>query len=229
MARPAKSGKSKQKKDQEEILIVSLVKEVREDDDESAFIRVRQYLNSYIKLFGQKYRIPGCDADEIEQECLFALRYKAIEDFDDDRGKFRSFAILCIKRHLFSLIKSSKQQKRRVQNESLSLDEDRAEGENLNLGSIVAIKGLTASESLEKKEDGEVKKRKLMSRLSRLEKEVLKLYLQQFRYDEMVDELRRVNKREKFTGRRINKKSIDNSLQRIRKKAQDLADTLDWL
>ncbi|KKL88893.1 hypothetical protein LCGC14_1920170, partial [marine sediment metagenome] len=181
-----------------------------------------------IKLFGRRYRIPGCDADEIEQECLYALRYKAIEDFDGTRGKFRSFAILCIKRHLFSLIKSSKQQKRRVQNESLSLDESRSDEEGLNLGSLISRSGPTEVEFLEKEEDHLLKRDKLISRLSRLEQEVLKLYLAQNRYDEMVEKLKVINAKDKFTDRKINKKSVDNALQRARSKAQNLADQLDW-
>jgi len=111
----------------------SLVDLVRENDCKSSFNELREYLSSYIHLFGRKYRIPGCDSDEIEQECLFALRYKAIEDFNPLRGKFRSFAILCMKRHLFSIIKGSNQQKRRVLNNSLSLDEDRSGGDDLSL------------------------------------------------------------------------------------------------
>ncbi len=118
--------------------VTILVKLVRDDDCQESFGELRKYLSGYIQLSGRNYRIPGCDADEIEQECLYALRYKAIEDFNPKRGKFRSFAILCMKRHLFSIIKGSNQQKRRVLNNSLSLDEDRSEGDGLSLGNLIA-------------------------------------------------------------------------------------------
>ncbi len=176
-------------------------------------------------MFGRKYKIAGHDADEIEQECLFALRYKAIEDFDPRRGKFRAFAILCIKRHLFSLIKGNNQQKRRVLNQSLSLDEDRSEGgENLSLASLIAEDALTADEEMEREENHQLKQDKLLDKLSKLEQEVLKLYLQQFHYDEIVEKLEKL-----FPDKRISKKTVDNSLQRIRSKAQDLAKMLDWI
>ena len=104
--------------------INNLVVSVRDHDNEQAFKKLKKYMDFYIKFFGNKYRIPGCDSEEIEQECLVALRYKAIEDFNPARGQFRSFAILCIRRHLFSIIKGGTQQKRRVLNESLSLNEE---------------------------------------------------------------------------------------------------------
>jgi len=209
--------------------INELVNFVRNMDDEGvtaiAFGEIRSYVDQYIKLFGRKYKIAGHDADEIEQECLYALRYKAIEDFDPSRGKFRSFAILCIKRHLYSLIKGNNQQKRKVLNQSLSLDEDRGdEGENLSLINLITEDRPTVVEELENRENHNVKKTKLLARLSRLEQEVCFYYLKQYRYEEIVEVLQ-----EKFPDREISKKGIDNALQRIRTKAHNLAKSLDWL
>lgn len=219
-------------KTRQETEIITLVYLAR-NEDEAAFIELRSYLDRYIKLFAHKYYIPGCDADEIEQEALYALRYKAIEDFDPERGAFRSFAILCIKRHLFSLIKANNQQKRTVLNQSLSLDEDRSEGgEFLSLANLVTEDGLTAisltaEEEFERTENHNLKQDKLLEKLSAFEREVLKLYLQQFHYDEIVEELCNI-----FPDRaagKISKKSVDNALQRVRQKAQNLAKILDWL
>lgn len=207
------SGRDKQNKEDE---ICSLVNFVRELDCESSFGELKIYLGHYIRLFGRKYRIPGCDSDEIEQECLYALRYKAIEDFDPSRGKFKSFAILCIKRHLFSLIKGTTQQKRRVLNQSLSLDEDRSdEGESLSLINVITEDKLSADDEIAKDETYQLRRTKLLAKLSALEQEVFKLYLQQFHYDEIVIELKKM-----FPSKRLSKKAVDNALQRIRQKAQ---------
>jgi len=138
--------------EQTEEQIIVLVALVRQAESENAFSELREYLSSYISLFEKKYKIPGCDADEIAQECLFALRFKAIEDFNPTRGKFRSFAILCMKRHLFSIIKASSQQKRRVLNESLSLDEDRSEGDDLSLSNLITKDQMSTVDKLEKAE-----------------------------------------------------------------------------
>jgi len=209
--------------------INSLVSFVRDFDDDdvtaAAFAEIRAYLDQYIKLFGRKYRIAGHDSDEIEQECQYALRYKAINDFDPTRGKFRSFAILCIKRHLYSLIKGNNQQKRKVLNQSLSLDEDRGEnGESLSLIDLVTEDGPNVVEELESREIHDFQKSKLFSRLSQLEQEVCKYYLRQYHYEEIVDQIQGM-----FPDREITKKTVDNSLQRIRQKAQELAKSLDWL
>ncbi len=207
--------------DQTEERIVMLVASVRQVDCENAFGELREYLSSYIRLFEHKYRIPGCDADEIGQECLFALRFKAIEDFNPTRGKFRSFAILCMKRHLFSIIKASSQQKRRVLNESLSLDEDRSEGDDLSLANLITKDKLSTVEKLEKEETTTITKQRLLSKLSRLEQEVFKLYIQQYPYDEIAEALEKI-----FPNKKFSKKSVDNSLVRVRQKAQNI--TADW-
>ena len=201
----------------EERSIVVLVNMVRETDCQLAFANLREYLNSYIGLFERKYRIPGCDADEIEQECLYALRFKAIEDFNPTRGKFRSFAILCMKRHLFSIIKASSQQKRRVLNESLSLDEDRSEGDDLSLNNLITKDALSTIDIIEKSETTAVTIKRLLSRLSRLEQEVFLLYIRQFTYEEMVEQLKDL-----FPNKKWSKKSCDNALVRVRSKAQNM-------
>lgn len=211
MSIPRKGG------DQTEEQITMLVASVRQTDCENAFSELREYLSSYISLFEKKYRIPGCDADEIAQECLFALRFKAIEDFNPVRGKFRSFAILCMKRHLFSIIKASSQQKRRVLNESLSLDADRSEGDDLSLANLITKDGLSMVEKLEKAEMTLITKQRLLSKLSRLEQEVFKLYIQQYPYDEIATALEKI-----FPNKKFSKKSVDNALVRCRAKAQNI-------
>jgi len=198
--------------------IVKLVNSVREDDCESSFIKLRDYLQQYISMFAKKYRIPGCDYDEIEQECLFALRYKAIEDFNQARGKFKTFAILCIKRHLFSLIKANNQQKRTVLNTSLSLEEDRSDdGDNLSLVSLIPQDGETIIDQVSRRESYFVQENILVSKLSGLEEEVYKLYMQQMSYEEIVIELSKI-----FPDRECNIKTVDNSLMRLKSKAHDL-------
>lgn len=203
--------------------IIELVNRVRNFDDEEAFIELGHYLSYYINSFERRYIIAGTDAEEVKQECFIALWQKAITDFDPKRGKFRSFAILCIKRHLFSIMKGNNQQKRKLLNQSISLEQDRSEdGEYLTLASIIADDQLAVDESCEKKESDERVQQKLKSRLSPLEQEVYRLYLMQFHYDEIVSQLKR-----QFPKRRLTKKVVDNSLQRIRTKARSMVENDD--
>ena len=201
-----------------------MVKYVKEFSCEISFLQLRDYVQGYISLFSKTYRISGCDPDEIEQQCLVALRYKVIEDFDVEKGKFMSFAILCIKRHLFSLIKGNSQQKRRVLNESLSLDESRSvNGENLNL--LGMVPGKTASVFDEVSEDEAAKNRKhaLQEKLSPLELMVFDLYIQRYKYHEIVNELKK-----RLPKRKVCKKTVDNAIQRASSKAHKLRDDLEW-
>ncbi len=205
--------------------IVLLVTQAR-NECEISFIELKKYLDYYIKLFSNKYRIAGFDSDGIEQECFIALKYKAIEDFDPERGKFKSFAVLCIKRHLFSLIKSSNQQKRQVLNKATSLDEDRSgsnEGDALSLITLITEDRLTADEQMSKEEVIRMRVNRLLSKLSKLEQAVFGLYIKQFHYDEIVEQLH-----DQFPKKRISKKTVDNSLQRVRQKAQELAKSMEW-
>jgi len=217
------SLKGRDKPNEEEQKTIRLVNAVRELRDESAFIELQRCLEFYVRLFGNMYKIPGCDSDEIEAECWYALRYKAIEDFNPARGKFLSFAILCIRRHLFSIIKGNNQQKRRALNESLSLDENRGEDGDLSLINLVVKSGKPADEELSDAESRQNKRDRLLRRLSKLEREVCKLYLSQYHYDEIVDSLEEV-----FPDRNITKKTVDNALQRARSKAHKLAKKLDF-
>lgn len=207
----------------DEKIIINLVVKIKEDRCEESFRRIREYLNSYITLFERKYRIPGCDADEIEQECLFALRFKAIEDFNPTRGKFRSFAILCMKRHLFSIIKASSQQKRRVLNESLSLDEDRGEKGNNDLSLNNLISREEPPDDLERTECNDLLTSKLMAQLSKLEQEVFKLYVGQNSYQEITKELNKI-----FPDKKYAIKSTDNALSRIKSKSAHLGVNVDF-
>lgn len=201
-----------------------LVRLVKKTNDNDAFEELRICVASYIKMFGKKYRISGCDSDEIEQQCLYALRYKAIEDFNSKRGKFPSFAVLCMKRHLFSLIKGNSQQKRRVLNESLSLNEDRSnDGDNVSLASLIVEDRLDVDDQIAHDETNSQQKNFLLSKLSPLEQEVFKLYIQKYHYDEIVDELKRI-----LPKRDVDIKAIDNAITRVKSKAQKLAKEIDW-
>ena len=60
--------------------------------------------------------------------------------------------------------------------------------------------------------------------MSKLEQEVLKLYLMQLRYDEMAEKLQEI-----YPDKKINTKLIDNALQRARLSARNLSINLDWI
>lgn len=224
MPKSPKTGKGKNnlKKeiiDEVEDQLIKFVKLIKESECQKSFAKIKEYLDPSIKMFGKRYRIPGCDPDEIEQQCLIALRYKVVDDFDPSKGKFKTFAILCLKRHLFSLIKGSNQQKRRVLNQSLSLNEDRSgsDDDNLSLISIVEKKIVSADDEYEINEEIHIRRDKILAILSPMEKEVYLLYIQRYHYDEIVEKIKSL-----FPDRKIKKKTVDNSLERAKTKIESL-------
>lgn len=203
--------------------LLELVKKVKYHNDEAAYKKLHFYMKPYIDIFCNKFVIAGLGNDDIEQECSIALKYKAIDDFNPSRGKFKTFAVLCIKRHLFSKIKENNQNKKKAINVAVSIDESHEEnGEELMLRNLLASGGMSADERLGEDEEKQIKENLLISKLSDLEKDVYILYVQKYHYEEMVEILRREGRED------ISLKCIDNSVQRLKMKARNMSKSIDF-
>lgn len=210
-----KAAKKTKEQKNKEIEIYELVKRVKYDNDEKAYHLIREYMSSYIELFSKRTYIAGLGVDDIEQECLVALKYKAIDDFNPKRGSFKTFAVLCIKRHLLSIIKSNKQNKKKVLNISMSLEESRSGDEDdLNLKNLISDDTMNIDEQAEKNEQDAIQKAKLMKKLSEFERAVFVLYIKKYKYDEIVDELKKQGRKN------VKAKAVDNCLMRIKAKSK---------
>lgn len=190
--------------------------------------------NVKVKIFFiiRQFYIPGFNYDDIYQEALYALRFKAIPDYDSKRGKrenpypFEKFAMLCIRRHLSTILKGSFQNKKKTLNTSLSLDQDRGSfsDENLFLSEVLPRTKGTIVENLSNKEFYHNLFKKLYKTLSLLEQRVLALYTCKYSYDEISKILNDYSKKNGLFGKRTNIKSIDNALSRIKQKAKEIYD-----
>jgi RNA polymerase sporulation-specific sigma factor len=177
------------------------------------------------------FYIPGFSPDDISQEAFFALRFKAIPDYDSSRGSgddpypFDKFAMLCIRRHLSTILKSSFRNKEKALNTSFSLDQDRSthDDENLYLVDILSNNEGSVIDDLGKKEYYISLINKLYGRLSKLEKNVFILYSCKYSYDDITDKINKFY-RSKGRKRKVNIKSIDNALSRIKIKAKEIFD-----
>jgi RNA polymerase sporulation-specific sigma factor len=157
------------------------------------------------------YFLVGADFDDIEQEGLIGL-YKAVRDFRPDRqASFRAFAELCITRQIITAIKTATRQKHQPLNRYVSLSglrvvDDPGEWSVEELlddhhvpdpaDEVVSCEGMAAM------------RRSMAEMLSQLEVDVLGLYLEGRSYQEISVML----------GRHV--KSIDNALQRIKRKLE---------
>jgi RNA polymerase sigma factor (sigma-70 family) len=204
---------------------------------EDAFEDIKNLMEKKILQMCYKFNIPGYAVDDVHQEALLALRYKAIQDYDKARSlskdvsPFDRFAILCIRRHLSTKLKSSYQNKSRAQNTAISLDQDRNHSSDSD-GSLflVDIAGDQRRQvndrdqlsTMRDKERCNTLFSKLYERLSPFEKKVFVLYCQHMSYDQMVVSLNKKNKNE-----RADLKSIDNALMRIKYKAAEVKKKFD--
>lgn len=221
---PKKRRKVKRKRVQEDYKeIIDLVDQARYDNSEAAVNEIVSIMQSYIKALCRKYitSIAGLSLDDIESECVIALITKAIPDFNFKKGKFKTFSVLCMERHLLSIIKANAQQKNSTLNKSVSIDKIKyhSDGEATTLKNIIANNDIAIDEQVYNKEERTIMVKKLAEVLSPLEKDVFDLYIQKYRYSEIVEIL-------KSKYKRITCRSVDNSVQRIKGKARDIADEL---
>ena len=196
--------------------VIKWVFQVRENDCEQSFIKIKKYLSTQLSFLKMKYRIAGYDVDEIEQECLCVLRFDIIKDFDPKKGNFLSFAILCMKRHLFTAIKATQQQKRRVLNESISLNQERVGGEEVSLSELMTS-GISTLDIVEQKDSNEVIRKTIFNSLTKLEKQTLELHLEGYTYEDIAKIVQK-----NYINKKISGKTIDNALLRCRQKCKKL-------
>lgn len=152
----------------------------------------------------------GGDREDVIQEGLIGL-YKAICDYDETkRSSFKTFAELCITRQIISSIKAATRLKHTPLNGYVSIykpvQED--ESEQTLVDVIECINTEQPQESLLIKENMDQLKMKLTKVLTKLEWNVLDFYSKGYRYEEIADKINR------------SQKSIDNALQRIKRKVE---------
>lgn len=101
--------------------------------DDQALEKLMERYKGQIKKWSQKLFVPGGDNDDLIQEGMIGL-LKSIYDYQQGGGaSFKTFANLCVNRHLSSFIKSSQRQKHTPLNSYLSIHEKSEEGGYENL------------------------------------------------------------------------------------------------
>ena len=149
--------------------------------------------------------LAGGDSEDLIQEGMIGL-LSAIRQFDPDGGTgFRSFAEHCIRMRLYSAIKSASRLKHLPLNNGVSL-EQLSEDSPMQLSAIQDVLRCDPEELVLARERTEELYSELLQCLSGMEKKVLSLYLEGLSYREIA---LRLGKEEK---------SIDNAVQRIRRK-----------
>jgi RNA polymerase sigma-H factor len=209
-ARPAPAIRQAQRA-QRELEDLQLVVKARNGDDGALDQLIRRY-TGFVRLKASSYFLAGGDAEDLVQEGLIGL-YKAVRDFRADKEtSFRSFAELCVTRQIITAIKTATRYKHAPLNTYVSFSHtpagqnpegectlgDALPGPSVNDPSVVVI----STEELQSLVFT------LGTGLSKLESDALRLYLEGSSYEEMAEDLD------------CDTKTIDNALQRVKRKIQ---------
>ncbi len=163
---------------------------------------------SLIESKQRTYFLAGADKDDVIQEGMLGF-CKAIRDYSPKRMDcFRPFADICITRQIITAVKTSRRNKHTPLNNSISLQQHvHEEHSEITLQDMLPDSKST-QQFIDENNNNEISNIYYIIRggLTPLENKVLELYLDGKSYGEMSELLQ------------CGTKSIDNALQRIKKK-----------
>lgn len=187
-----------------------IVNEIKQGDEYALSYLLEKY-KGLVNMKVGKYFMIGAEKEDIMQEGMIGL-YKAIKNFDTQKqNSFKTFANLCIERQLITAIKTSNRQKHMPLNSYLSLNMAAYDNNEENSVELMdTFNNNTIEDPLEtvmKKEYYEQIHNNIEKSLSKFEKQVLDRFMKGESYNVIA--------------RRLDSpvKSVDNAIQRIRKKA----------
>ncbi len=186
-----------------------IISQIKDGDEQALTFLLDKYKDLVNTKVG-KYFIIGAEREDIVQEGMIGL-YKAIKGFDNcKQNTFKTFANLCIERQLITAIKSSNRQKHMPLNSYLSLNTSAYDDEGDGTELLETFEVNTIEDPLEtimKQESFNEIQNAVQKSLSKFEGQVLERYMQGESYEVIAKRLD------------TPVKSVDNAIQRIRKKA----------
>lgn len=191
-----------------------VVIDAKDNDNTVALEYLINKYRNFVRAKARSYFLIGADREDIIQEGMIGL-YKAIRDFRNDKlSSFRAFAELCVTRQIITAIKTATRQKHIPLNSYVSLnkpiyDED---SDRTLLDVLSGSKISDPEELVISREEFVDIEEKMGEILSDLEWKVLMSYLDGKSYQEIAVELDR------------HVKSIDNALQRVKRKLERYLD-----
>jgi RNA polymerase sporulation-specific sigma factor len=191
-----------------------IVLDAKDNDNEDALVYLINKYRNFVRAKARSYFLIGAEREDIIQEGMIGL-YKAIRDFRNDKlSSFRAFAELCVTRQIITAIKTATRQKHIPLNSYVSLnkpiyDED---SDRTLLDVLSGTKISDPEELVISREEFIDIEEKMGEILSDLEWKVLMSYLDGKSYQEIAVELTR------------HVKSIDNALQRVKRKLERYLD-----
>lgn len=186
-----------------------VVEEAKKGNRQALEYLINRYKN-FVRAKARCYFLIGADREDIIQEGMIGL-YKAIRDYNKDKlTSFKAFAELCITRQIITAIKTATRQKHIPLNSYVSLNKPiyDDESDRTLLDVLSGVKVTDPEELIISREELSYMESKIGEILSNLEWEVLTSYLDGKTYQEIAVDLDR------------HVKSIDNALQRVKRKLE---------
>lgn len=182
-----------------------LLIQIQHGDNEAMEQLIEKY-RGLVRMEARKFFLAGGDEEDLIQEGMIGL-FKAICSYRREKdAAFSTFAVLCIRRQIYTTVTASNRKKHGPLNNYISIFGNYEENGEMKLDDAL-------EDSLENPEELLLRKEKLKDyydtineKLSRFEKQVLDHYLNGENYTEIAVQLGKPHK------------SIDNAIQRIRKK-----------
>ena len=182
-----------------------LAKMAREGSETAEEILIEKY-RSLVKGKTKIYFIIGADNEDVIQEGMIGL-FKAVRSYEPDKeATFRTYAELCINRQILSAIKTANRLKHQPLNESLPLEKTQDDGESISAETLFTVEDNNPETLMLMKEILDYLMDENSDLFSPLERKVLGERLKGLSTSEIARRMER------------DPKSIDNALQRIRKK-----------
>lgn len=191
----------------------TIVKYAKDGNTKCMEILIDRY-KKFIQLKSKSYFLIGADREDIYQEGLIGL-YKAVRDYNSQKlSAFKSFAELCITRQIITAIKAATRQKHIPLNTYVSLNKPVYDGESDKtlLDVMESLKISDPEELFVDREQIVEIEHHVMQSLSKYEKIVLHYYIIGRSYQQIAYLLNR------------QPKSIDNAIQRIKRKLNKCLD-----
>ena len=179
---------------------------VAQGDRDAEEALVRRYTRM-VRMCARPYFLAGGDSEDLIQEGMVGLLH-AIREYDPGReASFRHYAQVCIQNRLISAIKAAARDKHTPLNNYVSIETPLFDGFTIHDTCGTDHRRLENPEdTLIGREEVQERMNVLQDGLSGLEARVLRLYLSGLSYSEIAAEVKR------------SPKSVDNAVQRIRRK-----------
>lgn len=163
--------------------------------------------NRLVRVCARPYFLAGGDSEDLIQEGMVGL-LAAIREYDPSKAaSFRTYAEVCIKNRLLSVIKAAARDKHTPLNNSVSFETPLFCGNGDRYAYRASVQHLEDPEEIFlSREAFRERMEALMGQLSGFEANVLRLYLTGLSYSEIAAEVKK------------SPKSVDNAVQRIRRK-----------